>query len=33
LGIHFIREIMDGVEFLPAPAGWGNLLEMRKRID
>ncbi len=33
LGIHFIREIMDSVELLPAPAGWGNLLEMRKRIE
>ncbi len=33
LGIHFIREIMDRVEFLPAPEGWGNLLEMHKRVD
>jgi len=30
LGTHFIREIMDTVEFLPAPEGDGNLLEMTK---
>ena len=30
LGTHFIREIMDSVEFLPAPDGAGNVLEMKK---
>jgi sigma-B regulation protein RsbU (phosphoserine phosphatase) len=30
LGTHFIREIMDSVEFRPGPGGTGNLLEMRK---
>jgi len=30
LGSHFIREIMDTVEFRPAPEGRGNLLEMTK---
>ncbi|OOY50209.1 hypothetical protein BOV94_08230 [Solemya velum gill symbiont] len=33
LGTHFIRELMDSVEFMPPPAGSGNLLEMRKRIE
>ncbi len=32
LGSHFIREIMDTVEFRPAPEGQGNLLEMTKQI-
>ena len=32
LGSHFIREIMDTVEFLPMPKGKGNLLEMTKQI-
>ncbi len=32
LGIYFMRELMDSVEFLPAAAGQGNVLEMRKRI-
>lgn len=31
LGTHFIREIMDTVDFHPAPEGKGNLLEMTKR--
>ena len=30
LGVHFMREIMDRVEFLPPPAGFGNFLRMRK---
>jgi sigma-B regulation protein RsbU (phosphoserine phosphatase) len=30
LGVHFMREIMDQVEFLPPPAGFGNFLRMRK---
>lgn len=32
LGTHFIRELMDSVEYIPSPDGSGNLLEMRKRI-
>jgi anti-sigma regulatory factor (Ser/Thr protein kinase) len=32
LGIYFMRELMDSVEFLPTPLDQGNLLEMRKRI-
>lgn len=31
LGSHFIREIMDTVEFRAAPEGKGNLLEMTKQ--
>lgn len=30
LGVHFIRSIMDGIDYLPAPDGAGNLLSMRK---
>ena len=33
LGSHFIREIMDSVEFRPGPDGTGNLLEMIRRLD
>ncbi len=32
LGSHFIREIMDTVQFGPSPNSKGNLLEMTKRI-
>ena len=32
LGTHFMRMVMDGVEFLPPPGGRGNLLRMVKRI-
>ena len=32
LGLHFIREIMDEIEFVPPPSGRGNLLRMTKRI-
>ena len=32
LGTHFIREIMDSVEFLPPPGGEGNLLQLTKKI-
>jgi sigma-B regulation protein RsbU (phosphoserine phosphatase) len=32
LGVHFMREIMDRVEFLPPPAGFGNFLRMSKRM-
>lgn len=30
LGVHFIRAIMDEVEYLPMPDGRGNLLRMKK---
>ncbi|KIL98229.1 Serine phosphatase RsbU regulator of sigma subunit [Paramagnetospirillum magnetotacticum MS-1] len=33
LGTHLMRSIMDSVEFLPPPAGIGNLLQMVKRIE
>ena len=33
LGSHFIRTIMDTVEFRPVPDGRGNLLEMTKFKD
>ncbi len=33
LGTHLMRSIMDHVDFLPPPAGIGNLLQMVKRID
>lgn len=32
LGTHFIREVMDDVEFLPPPKDGGNVLRMVKRI-
>jgi sigma-B regulation protein RsbU (phosphoserine phosphatase) len=32
LGVHFMREIMDQVEFLTPPAGFGNFLRMKKAI-
>lgn len=32
LGTHFIREVMDQVDFLPPPFGGGNLLRMIKKI-
>ena len=33
LGTHFIRRVMDEVEFLRPPSGRGNLLRMVRRID
>lgn len=33
LGTHLMRSIMDRVDFLPPPAGIGNLLQMVKRIS
>ncbi|CAA7621359.1 Serine phosphatase RsbU [Candidatus Terasakiella magnetica] len=33
LGTHLMRSVMDQVDFLPPPAGIGNLLQMVKRID
>jgi sigma-B regulation protein RsbU (phosphoserine phosphatase) len=33
LGTHFIRRVMDEVEFLNPPSGRGNLLRMVRRID
>ena len=32
LGTHFIREVMDEVDFLPPPADGGNILKMVKRL-
>lgn len=32
LGLHLMRSVMDTVEYLPPPAGVGNLLQLRKRI-
>jgi len=32
LGLHLIHSVMDEVEYLPAPPGFGNLLQMSKRI-
>lgn len=32
LGVHFIREVMDEMEYLPPPDGQGNLLRLRKAI-
>lgn len=32
LGVHFINEVMDKVEFIKPSAGTGNILELRKRI-
>ena len=32
LGTHFINEVMDEVTFLPPPGGYGNLLQLVKRI-
>jgi sigma-B regulation protein RsbU (phosphoserine phosphatase) len=33
LGTHFIRDVMDRVDFLPRPGGDGNLLKMVRRIQ
>ena len=33
LGVHFMREVMDVVEYLPPPAGFTNLLQLSKRIE
>jgi anti-sigma regulatory factor (Ser/Thr protein kinase) len=33
LGVHFIRAIMDEIEYLPTPDGRGNLLRMKKYRD
>ncbi|MBI5460793.1 MAG: ATP-binding protein [Gammaproteobacteria bacterium] len=30
LGVHFIRQIMDEVAYLPTPDGTGNLLSLKK---
>lgn len=32
LGVHFMRQLSDGIDYLPAPAGYGNLLQISKRI-
>ncbi len=33
LGTHFIREVMDDVQFMPPPKEGGNLLRMTKRLS
>lgn len=33
LGVHLIREVMDSMQFLSPPPGFGNLLELRKRLS
>lgn len=33
LGVHFMREIMDEVDLIPPPPGFGNLLRMTKRLE
>jgi len=30
LGVHFIREVMDAMDYLPPPDGQGNLLRLKK---
>jgi len=32
LGVHFIREVMDAMDYLPPPDGQGNLLRLKKSI-
>ena len=32
LGVHFIREVMDRMDYLPPPDGQGNLLRLGKTI-
>jgi sigma-B regulation protein RsbU (phosphoserine phosphatase) len=32
LGVRFMRELMDGVAYLPAPEGFTNCLQLSKRI-
>ena len=32
LGTHFMREVMDDVQFMPPPAAGGNLLRMIKKL-
>lgn len=32
LGVRFMREVTDGLEYLPPPPGFTNLLQLRKRI-
>ena len=32
LGLHLIRSVMDEVVYLPAPPGFGNLLQMTKKL-
>jgi hypothetical protein len=30
--VHFIREVMDGMDYLSPPDGQGNLLRLKKAI-
>jgi anti-sigma regulatory factor (Ser/Thr protein kinase) len=32
LGVRFMRELMDGVAYQPAPEGFTNCLQLSKRI-
>ncbi|MBL8413796.1 MAG: ATP-binding protein [Propionivibrio sp.] len=32
LGVHFMRELMDGVAYVQAPEGFANCLQLSKRI-
>ncbi len=32
LGIHLIKKVMDSFEYLDAPQGVGNILELRKKV-
>jgi sigma-B regulation protein RsbU (phosphoserine phosphatase) len=32
LGVRFMRELMDGVAYLPVPEGFTNCLQLSKRI-
>ena len=33
LGVRFMRELMDGVAYRPAPEGYANCLQLTKRIS
>ena len=33
LGVRFMRELMDSVDYLPPPPGFSNLLQLGKRIE
>lgn len=33
LGVHFMRDVTDGVEYLTPPDGYSNLLQLKKRIE
>jgi sigma-B regulation protein RsbU (phosphoserine phosphatase) len=33
LGVHFMRELMDSVAYVEAPAGFANCLQLSKRVS